>query len=185
MTMSTGNSGPGGASRPQSFIDRDSHFTGTHVTPNDLYIEGHFEGTIECAGALFVAESADVNAHVTAGSVSVAGHLQGETSCRGRFEMLASGRVEGRVLAGTIVIQEGARYEGELRMGSGENLGGQVTPLPRAEQRASRRGSPAEVSDIPVLSTGTGRANGRLNEGWDPAQSRRSTQSSSQSSTEA
>jgi len=185
MTTSSGNTGPAGTDRPQSFIDRDSHFTGTHVTPNDLYIEGHFEGTIECAGALFVAESADVNAHVTAGSVSVAGHLQGEATCRGRFEMLASGRVEGRVLAGTIVVQEGARYEGELRMGSGDGAGGQVTPLPRAEQRASRRNAPAELADIPVLSTGTARANGRLGEGWDASHGQGPNQSSSQSSAEA
>jgi cytoskeletal protein CcmA (bactofilin family) len=178
MTMSPANGGAGGANRPQSFIDRDSHFTGTHATPNDLYIEGHFEGTIECAGALFVAESADVNAHVTAGSVSVAGHLQGEVTCRGRFEMLASGRVEGRVLAGTIVVQEGARYEGELRMGSGDSVGGQITPLPRAEQRTARRTPPSEATDAPVLSTGAARTNGRVSENWEAPQSLRPNQSS-------
>ncbi len=177
MTMSPGNNGPNSTNRLQSFIDRDSHLTGTHVTPNDLYIEGHFEGTIECAGALFIAESADVNAQVTAGSVAVAGHLQGEVTTRGRFEMLASGRAEARVVAGTIVVHEGARYEGELRMGSSEGSGGQITSLPRAEQRTVRRNGPAENSDVPVLSRSTGRTNGRVGEGWDASQSPRPSQS--------
>jgi cytoskeletal protein CcmA (bactofilin family) len=177
MTTSPGNGSPSGASRLQSFIDRDSHLTGTHTTPNDLYIEGHFEGTIECAGALFIAESADVNAHITAGSVAVAGHLQGEVVSRGRFEMLASGRAETRVVAGTIVIHEGARYEGELRMGSGEGGIGQITSLPRADQRAARRSGSGESGETAVLSRNTARANGRLTESWDTAQNARPNQS--------
>jgi cytoskeletal protein CcmA (bactofilin family) len=164
MTTSIGaDFGPTGTNRRQSFIDRDSHFSGTHATPNDFYLEGHFDGTVECAGALIVAESADVNAHVTAGSVSVAGHLQGDIGCRGRFEILPTGQVEARVQAGTIVVHEGARYEGELRMG-GE--GGIETPeqtgLPRrAEGRAPRRSATVETSDVPSFGAGTSRSNGR------------------------
>jgi cytoskeletal protein CcmA (bactofilin family) len=164
MTMFTGASaGPSGTSRLQSFIDRDSHFNGTHRTPHDLYIEGRFEGTIECAGALIVAETADVNARVSAESVSVAGHLQGEIGCRGRFEMLPTGRVEARVQAGTIVVHEGARYEGELRMGDGGNASGApgASPIRRTEPRSARRTVSGDTAQLPSFGSADMRANGR------------------------
>src|SRR6266567_988340 len=142
MTMYTGaDDGPGSTGRRQSFIDRDSHFSGTHTTPNDFRVEGHFDGTIDCAGSLIVAESADVNARVTAGSISVAGHLQGDIGCRGRFEILATGRVEARVQAVTIVVHEGARYEGEMRMrpeGSSDRSG-ESAATKREDARPARR----------------------------------------------
>jgi cytoskeletal protein CcmA (bactofilin family) len=152
----------GGGNR-QSFIDRDSRFTGTHTTPNDLRVEGRFDGTIECTGTLIVAESADVNAQVTAGSVSVAGHLQGDIGCRGRFEILPTGRVEARVQAATIVVQEGARYEGEMHMGS-------VVPASesesqslekRSEPRQARRTTAASSAAVPSFTVNAGRGNGR------------------------
>ncbi|HTE87133.1 MAG TPA: polymer-forming cytoskeletal protein [Dehalococcoidia bacterium] len=164
MTMFTGaDDGSGSTGRRQSVIDRDSHFSGTHSTPNDFRVEGHFDGTIECTGALIVAESADINAHVTAGSVSVAGHLQGDIGCRGRFEILPTGRVEARVQAVTIVVQEGARYEGEMRMRpeGGVERSEDATAAKRGDARPTRRPSQAGSSDVPSFSVSAGRANGR------------------------
>jgi cytoskeletal protein CcmA (bactofilin family) len=117
MTMNSG----GDASRSnsagrQSLIDADSRFVGTYTTPNDLRIEGQYEGTIECAGLVLVAESADVNAQLTAGSVSVQGRLRGDIGCRGRFEIQATGQVEAKVVATAIVVHDGARFEGEMHM---------------------------------------------------------------------
>jgi cytoskeletal protein CcmA (bactofilin family) len=161
-TYSNAADGYSGAVSRQSFIDRDSHFSGTHSTPNDLRVEGRFDGTIECTGTLIVAESADVNAQVTAGSVSVAGHLQGDIGCRGRFEILPTGRVEARVHATTIVVQEGARYEGEMRMGANASA-----PAPenqaadkRPEHRPARR-STAASAEVPSFTVNAGRSNGR------------------------
>jgi cytoskeletal protein CcmA (bactofilin family) len=162
-TYSTAVEGPASSGTRQSFIDRDSHFSGTHTTPNDLRVEGRFDGTIECTGTLIVAESADVNAQVTAGSVSVAGHLQGDIGCRGRFEILPTGRVEARVQAATIVVQEGARYEGEMHMGStaaangSENHAGEKRP----EHRPARRATATPSAEVPSFTVNAGRSNGR------------------------
>lgn len=162
-TYSGADDGPGSTGRRQSFVDRDSHFSGTHSTPNDFRVEGHFDGTIECAGALIVAETADVDARVTAGSIRVAGHLQGDIGCRGRFEIEPTGRVEARVQAVTIVVHDGARYEGEMRMRSeGSNDRGEDPTSPkRADTRPSRKAASLGASDVPSFSVSTGRTNGR------------------------
>lgn len=152
----------------QSFIDRDSHFNGTYATPNDLCIDGRYEGEIECEGTLIIAESADVNARVAAGNITVAGQLQGEIGCRGRFEILPSGRVGGSVIAGTIVVHEGARYEGELRMRGEETA--ERGPRPGAVP-ARRRPAVPETGELPPFTAQSPRGNGRAapEEGAAPA----------------
>jgi cytoskeletal protein CcmA (bactofilin family) len=172
MTMN--NSADVGGGGRRSFIDSDSHFVGTYTTPNDLHIEGRYEGTIECAGALHIAEDADVNAQVSAGSISILGHLQGEIACRGRFEILPTGRVQARIVTGTIVVHEGAQYQGEMRMRSGEGDQAAERPAPaRTEPRPSRRQAPGPSSDVPNYLGGGARANGHTvgDEAANPAES--------------
>jgi cytoskeletal protein CcmA (bactofilin family) len=143
----------------QSFVDRDSHFNGAYTTPNDLRIDGRYEGEIECRGTLIVAESADVNARVSAGNISVAGQLQGEIGCRGRFEILPTGRVGGSVLAGSIVVHEGARYDGELRMRGEETADRGARP---AAASPRRRPAGLEATEPPAFTPPSPRPNGRV-----------------------
>ncbi|MGH2884030.1 MAG: bactofilin family protein [Solirubrobacteraceae bacterium] len=159
MTMQTGTEESlARAPSRQSLIDRESHFNGAYTTSNDLRIEGRYEGEIDCEGTLVVAESADVNARVGAGNISVAGQLQGEIGCHGRFEILPTGRVGGRVVAGTIVVHEGARYDGELRMRGEET--GERGARPAAPA-ARRRPATLESSEVPSFTPPTTRGNGR------------------------
>lgn len=161
-TYGSSAAGPGRSGGRQSLIDRESHFNGSYATPNDLRVEGQFEGEIECKGTLVVAETAAINARVTAGSITVAGRLQGEIGCRGRFEILPSGRVGAQVIAGSIVVHEGAQYEGELRMRTAEQAdasrgGGQRT----ANVPGQRRPTTSEALEPPTYPASTARANGR------------------------
>jgi cytoskeletal protein CcmA (bactofilin family) len=53
----------------------------------------------------------------------VAGQVNGEIVCSGRLEIKPSGRVVGEINAGTLIMQDGAFFEGNLKMGerSGED----------------------------------------------------------------
>ncbi len=100
----------------ESLIDRESHFSGTYRTPDNLRIEGRYEGEIACTGTVFIGETATVNARIAAGNVTIAGQFDGEIVCESRFEVLRTGRVSGSVNATITVVHEGAFYQGELRM---------------------------------------------------------------------
>lgn len=163
MTMQTGaQEGPGRSPSRQSIIDRESNFNGAYVTPNDLLIEGRYEGEIECEGTVTIAQGADVNARIAAGTISVAGRLHGEIACRLRFEILPAGRVDARVLAGTIVVHEGAQYQGELRM-RGEEQGESAHPNTTRPASSPRRRlptfTPPETPAYPAQNNA--RTNGR------------------------
>ena len=109
-----------------SLVDRHSTFDGNFRSQRDLRVEGELKGNVTCEGTLFVSEGATISATVEAEHVTVAGELTGEIRCRGRLQILPSGRVRANVSTGSLVIQEGAIYEGELRMSNvGEGPAGE------------------------------------------------------------
>lgn len=99
-------------------IDAQSHFTGNYRSDSDLVIEGHFEGEIECNGTVTVAENATLSATVKARNLIIAGSANGEVTCDERFTVRATGEMRGKAQAATLVVEEGAFFEGEFRMGS-------------------------------------------------------------------
>lgn len=103
----------------RTVIDRDSQFDGNFRSDSDLLIEGTFEGEIDCKGTVIVAEGANVSATVRARNVVVAGSANGEVSCDERMTIQATGEVRGKAQAATLVVEEGAFFEGEFKMGAG------------------------------------------------------------------
>jgi cytoskeletal protein CcmA (bactofilin family) len=100
----------------ESIIDRSTAFDGVLRTSRNLRVEGQAKGEVHCEGTLYVDENAEITARIIAANITVAGVLNGEITCRGKLQILPSGRVSGKVATATLAIQEGAIYEGELRM---------------------------------------------------------------------
>jgi cytoskeletal protein CcmA (bactofilin family) len=130
-----------------SLIDRHTTVDGALSTERDLRVDGQVLGTLQCGGVLFVAEGAEVDATVDAGAIVVSGTLSGTIVCRGRLEIRPTGAVHGTVQTGTLVIQEGALYEGQLKMEAPpapeppqeqpvvDDMPPDVTPAPVAEEQ--------------------------------------------------
>ena len=116
-TYSGGAGGTNGsADGEESLIDRSSAFDGVLRTARNLRVEGQTKGEVYCDGTLLVEEGGQVDARVVSANITVAGTLNGEVTCHGRLHIMPTGRVSGRVATASLVIQEGAVYEGELRM---------------------------------------------------------------------
>ena len=103
----------------ESTIGEHTSFDGTLRSDNSIRVRGAAQGEIECSKAVFIDENAKVTAKVTAASITVAGEVNGELVCSGRVEIRPSGRVTGTINAGTLVMQEGAFFDGNLRMRTG------------------------------------------------------------------
>jgi cytoskeletal protein CcmA (bactofilin family) len=110
----------------ESTIGEHTSFDGTLRSDNSIRVRGAAQGEIECSKAVFIDENAKVTAKVTAASITVAGEVDGELVCSGRVEIRPSGRVTGTINAATLVMQEGAYFDGNLRMRNG--AGEAVTP---------------------------------------------------------
>lgn len=95
---------------PSAFVD------GTYRCESGLRICGTAKGEIESTKTVFIEESAKVSAKVTAATIIVAGEVNGELVSTGRVEIRPSGHVTGSINASTLVMQEGAFFDGNLKM---------------------------------------------------------------------
>jgi cytoskeletal protein CcmA (bactofilin family) len=109
----------------ESTIGEQTTVEGTYKSDNSIRICGSVKGEIESQRSILVDSQAHVSAKVTASAVTVAGEVDGHIFCTGRVEIRPSGRVMGEINAGTLVMQEGAFFEGNLRMG---DKAGQAAP---------------------------------------------------------
>jgi cytoskeletal protein CcmA (bactofilin family) len=103
----------------RTIIDRNSTFDGNFRSDSDLLIEGTFEGEIDCKGTVIVAEGANLSATVRARNAIIAGSANGDFNCDERMTIQATGEVRGKAQAATLVVEEGAFFEGEFKMGAG------------------------------------------------------------------
>lgn len=129
-----------GVNESASVIDRHSEFDGTYSTDRDLRIEGRAKGKLSCQGTLHVAQGATVQAEIEAEQVVVAGVLEGTVTCRTRLQIMPSGDLKGHISTPSLVINEGARYEGQMemptqntRLSSGRNRPSLASTAPSAQ----------------------------------------------------
>ena len=100
----------------ESVIGEHSSFEGTFRSEHSVRVSGQVQGELESKRAIYIEERARVNAKVSGASIVVAGSIDGQLHCPGRVEIRPSGRVLGEIFAGTLIMQEGAFFEGQLKM---------------------------------------------------------------------
>lgn len=99
-----------------SVIAANAHWDGTLRSDGSLHVLGRADGELHAADDLFVAEGAEVDAQLFANNVVVAGTVRGKVEARSRLEVLSQGHVAGDVKAPKLVVHEGARLSGQLKM---------------------------------------------------------------------
>jgi cytoskeletal protein CcmA (bactofilin family) len=112
-----GPSLPGGAFNG-TFIGPNITIDGTVTGNEPVLIEGTVRGKIDMSSDLRVGTKARVEATVHAKNVTVEGKLTGDISADDRVELVASATVDGNIKAPKIVVAEGAKFRGNVDMGS-------------------------------------------------------------------
>lgn len=113
MPRSTSATQPGG-----TFIGPNITIEGTVSGNERMVVEGTVHGKINIAADLLVGTKARVEATVHARNVTVEGKLTGDVSADDRVELVATATVDGNIKAPKIVVAEGAKFRGNVDMGS-------------------------------------------------------------------
>ena len=83
----------------------------------DLYVDGHVDGTIQLSGnSLTIGPNGRVHANVSARNVIVGGTLDGNIQAGERTEFRKTAVVNGDVQSQRIAIEEGAFFNGKLEI---------------------------------------------------------------------
>jgi cytoskeletal protein CcmA (bactofilin family) len=112
---------PSSAEQGETVLGDGASMDGSIRSERSIRIQGAIQGEVESKQRVVVEEAAKVQARIVAESVTVLGEVNGSIHCTGRLEIASSARVTGEVTAGTLVIQEGAFFEGNLKMANARN----------------------------------------------------------------
>lgn len=83
----------------------------------DLVIQGNVEGTIKLKdNSISVSEQGKVQADVYAKSIIVQGELSGDLYGAESVTVARSGRVSGNIIAPRVVLEDGAKFKGNIDM---------------------------------------------------------------------
>ena len=121
------------------FLDSGCHIEGELRFEDTFRIEGDLKGKIVSSGVLMVGEQGVVDGEIHAGSILVAGRVKGRLEAQRKIEIAPTGRVDGELVTPALVIEDGAKFEGQCSMITGEK---------RATSSASEQG--AQVSKLPL-----------------------------------
>jgi len=113
---SSGSASPGGLT---AFIDQGSEFEGKLSFKDTVRIDGRFRGEISSENTLIVGESGEIEATITSNTIAISGSVIGDVVAKQKVVIHKTGCVEGNIETPTLVIEEGARLEGQIKMGGG------------------------------------------------------------------
>lgn len=101
-----------------TFFGPNINIEGTVTGNEPVVFEGTIKGRISLAGDLRIGTKARVEATVHARNVTIEGKLTGDVSADDRVELVASATVDGNIKAPKIIVAEGAKFRGNVDMGS-------------------------------------------------------------------
>ncbi len=108
-------------SKLDTVLAGDIDFTGELSFKKELMIKGHYKGSINAEGDLYIGEEAEVEADIVANAVYVWGYVKGNIKASTRVELQGKAVVIGDIVTPKIVVGMGCRFDGKSRM---KNSGG-------------------------------------------------------------
>ena len=99
-----------------SIIAAGMKVTGDIETSGVLKVDGEINGSITGARQVLLGRGSVVRGNVAAGEVVVGGHVEGSVMAGERLELQASATVAGDIETRSIVVVEGGRINGLVRM---------------------------------------------------------------------
>ena len=124
------------------FLDEGVEFSGELRFRDTLRIDGRAKGRIVSDNTLIVGETGQVDAEIDCGVVSIRGKVTGQVYGRQRIELLAGCRVLATLVSPKLVIEDGAFFQGDCRMGEGA-----VPPAKPAPLASEGSAAPARSTD--------------------------------------
>lgn len=108
--------GKGGNENTLSIVSAGSTVTGDVDCAGVLKVEGRVEGSVTRARQVMLARQASITGNVSAHEVVVGGVIDGNVIATERLELQSTAVVNGDITTKSIVVMEGARINGAVRM---------------------------------------------------------------------
>jgi cytoskeletal protein CcmA (bactofilin family) len=128
----------GGNEARLSVLAAGTRIVGELETDGVVKIEGELEGSVRAQGQVLVAKGGLVKGDIATRQAIIAGEVHGGVFADERVELQATSHVEGDITAPRIVVEEGGRVNGHIKMANPQVLG---QPGRATKERERRLGS--------------------------------------------
>jgi len=105
-----------------AFIDQGSEFEGKLSFKETVRIDGHFRGEISSENTLIVGETGEIEANIRSKTVMISGAVVGNVTATRQLVLHKTARLQGNVETPSIMIEEGAVFNGEMKMSRPETM---------------------------------------------------------------
>lgn len=113
-SSSTTNSDAGGDT---CLVTNGTQIEGKFTSSDNVRFDGKMKGEMSCTKRLVLGDSAQVEGNVMAQDATVMGNIKGEVIVKGSLHLKSTAFIEGNIQAKTMIVDEGARYVGECKIG--------------------------------------------------------------------
>ena len=136
-----------------NLVGEGTTFEGTLRADSDVRASGRLIGRLEVNGKAIVAEAGTIEGEIVATNADIAGNVQGEIHVEDQLVLKRTARVDGTIETDRLVVEEGAIFTGECRMGSMASAEAEADEDAAGTEAADER--PPQPSEA---SSGTGRS---------------------------
>lgn len=112
-----GASGGGGG---LSIVAKDLTVTGDLEAAGVIRVEGRVLGNVQAGDQVLLSEGGTIEGNVLAREAVIGGEVRGSITATERVELQSQAIVEGDITTRRLLIQEGGRVNGEVRMEAAE-----------------------------------------------------------------
>lgn len=108
-----------------NLVGKGTVFEGTVRAESDVRASGQIVGTLRVEGKAMIAESGSVDGEIIATNADIAGRVQGEIEIEERLVLKSTAQVDGNIETDRLVVEEGAEFTGECKMGTPISVNGE------------------------------------------------------------
>ena len=104
-----------------NIIGKGSTFNGNIDTYGNLRVEGRIIGNVRSKSKIAVGQSAVIDGNILAQVAELEGEIKGSVEVTDVLILKPTCNIKGDIIANKLVVEEGAKFDGQCKMGSASN----------------------------------------------------------------
>lgn len=134
--MLKGNSYEGGRTEEATVISKGVKIEGKLSCSGNIRLDGEVQGDISSQGVVIIGEFGKVNGQINADNITIGGKVTGTVKAKDKVVLEAKANLKGDITTKALMVEAGAIFNGNTKMGDSGNLGAPVETFKPADTSA-------------------------------------------------
>jgi len=119
--MLKGTSYDGPKSEETTIISRGVKIEGKVTSNGNIRVDGEIQGDIQSQSNVAVGENGSVNGQINGDMITIGGKVTGTVRAKEKLVLDSKGNLKGDLFTKILVVEEGAKFDGNSKMGDSRN----------------------------------------------------------------